>query len=402
MGNLKTLAVTSGLALLVLLLLEGSARLYLWQRVDGSAEKFCEQYFMWSDQVGYYADPVNQNPLLHPLGYKIIEGPEISLVRDSLIKQFRILTLGGSAVMGVDTDQRNNWPWVLQMYLLQYNHDFQTVVVNGGVSGGLSFQENAQAWALRNWDFDLVIISSGYNDLYYYFMDHDHYVDSQQAVVRRFSTINLWSEKLAAQSVAFASLRHWRLTHRKMPPVSEVHRQVLTRALSPADVETFLKILTVQVRETLHRYQKQNVPVIYIAQPFLTDIMRDRPLTAYEKGIYNHYMNDKGYDQKRWQQITATVFPKMVDVYREECRREGVAFIYMEPLMRNYNGIFRDDVHLHGGGINIMGEQVARIVQQQSLHRPAHGWMHIAQTRELKSSDTNETATQVYVRVITP
>lgn len=377
---------------ILMLAAEGVARLVLWQHTGHKLEAFRAQHFYWSGQVGNYVDGDRDNPYLHKLGYKLIAGPEFHLLRSP--GEYRILILGGSAVMGKDTDLDNNFPYVTQQYLERYDTDIKTRVVNGGVSGGLSYQENINLWGLRNYDFDLIVDFTGYNDLYYFFMDPEHHIASAAAFKRRFSLLNRVSERVAEHSVLFARLRYWRM-HRHPEPkeVSTSKRPIGSVVITEALLKQFENAYRAQLDTSLRLCQQQHKPLILIAQPFLTDLMRSRPLTAYEQGIYKSYLKDH---VAKWQEVVDKAYPVMLAVMRERCDAYNVPFVYMAPRIQQYNGIFRDDVHVHGAGINVMGAQVAELIQQKILDRSISGWLVYMQTRALKIDDTNETILQVY------
>jgi hypothetical protein len=200
------------LIILLHALAEGLARFALWENVNHSRENFRRRHFIWSGQTGHLAWEKN-NLLVNEFGLTKIEDEHFNLIRDPSKKEFRILVLGGSAVMGESREIGFNWPGELQKYLGKYNPDLHVSVLNGGFSGGLAFQERIQQQALWRYDLDLTIVYTGYNDLYYFFMDPPYFERSKTYWRDRRALVRKLSEFVAEKSVVFAWLRHEILRH---------------------------------------------------------------------------------------------------------------------------------------------------------------------------------------------
>ena len=362
-----------GALIILLLALLGAEGWCRWQLARASGfdrEKTREQQFFLSGQTGQYAN--DSNPLIHRLGYKRIKGPDFNLVRGADGHEYRIMVLGGSAVMGFDNQIGYDWPSCLYTVLQRYDSDWQFRVLNAGVSGGLSFHENMQMHALRNYDVDLVIVYTGYNDLYYYFMEPDHFWRSQHLCQKRLGWINRTSDILAQHSLLYATLRY-KIMQLKPPVVTQDQSRAPEpmQLLDDTHLKYFANHLQRQTTALLTQCRAMHVPVLYIVQPSLTDIERLRPLTNFEKAQRNRLVKNRGAD---WQRVTALGMPVLVDCIRSVCQAYDVPFVYFRSVVAPYSDLFYDDVHCHGIGMTVVGFEVAKLVQQKFLQRSTEGW----------------------------
>ncbi len=356
---------------------EWLARKWLLKHVGGDHEAYTRKHFAWSGQVGYY---YGQNIKLNdPLGFHVIAGPPFNVVRKHN-REFRILMLGGSAVEGFDTGPELNLPSELNRLLQQFNPDLEFHTLNGGVSGHLSFTENVQHWSFRNYDFDLVLVYTGYNDMYYFFMDPDYYARSEEYCHRRFSVLNQVSEHLAEKSLVFAWLRHKRVAARLLYEMVSQRRTTGWEALDASSITLFKENLSEQVRQIIERSQARSIPIIYLMQPYLTDLQRSRLLTHFEMEKKSVYLKDKN---AQWEAVVDSVMPAMVETVSGLCQQQGVPFIYFKDVISKYTDMFYDDVHLHGTGMSLAALELAKIVQQKVLKRSIEGWPIYGRTSAL-------------------
>ncbi len=143
--NLVISSASIALLLLSLLATEGTYRWICFQRLHRDPLALRQQHLIWSGQVGYYADASAENPLLHPLGYKIIDQRDFPLTTPSPT-DYRVLVLGGSAVMGKDTDRENNWSWVTLSALFVFGFFALLLAVVMVYGLGFAFFGFIQGW----------------------------------------------------------------------------------------------------------------------------------------------------------------------------------------------------------------------------------------------------------------
>ncbi len=352
---------------------EGAVRLWLWQRSGRNGELLWRQHLLWSGQTAYYAQ--SKNPLIDPLGFKKL--PNQVLTQRKHRNEFRILVLGGSAVMGWDNALGHDWPTDLRDALQRYNTDLYVNVVNGGISGGLSFHENMQLWALRHYGWDAVVVYTGYNDLYYFFLDPSHYRATQAAYQSRFQRLNLLSEEVAAHSIIFAYLRNRRVQRQLAPDKAVFATPFGARSVSPEELLEFQNHLKQQTAEVILSCQSRHIPLLYVIQPFLSDIQRLRPLTVDERKVKQAFLKQ---NELAWDSIVEKHMPLLVESIQSVCQTQGVPFSYFRDILSPYSEAFYDDVHNHKSAMAVIGLEVGRLVQEKILKRSTQAWMRYQPT----------------------
>lgn len=370
------------ISLLVLVGGELCFRLLLHYKLNFDPEAFRLQHFIWSGQVGYYAG--DANPMFHRLGYRIGDGAPFNLIRSG-DNEFRILVLGGSSVIGLDEGKGSDWPSLMGLILAAYNRDKKICVLNAGVSGGMSWHERLQAYKFRNYDFDLVIVYTGYNDLYSYFMEPNYAQASEKLFLQKTSVLARLSDDVADHCLSFAWCRYHVGEFRKRHAIyNSIQSQVLSTKLADADrLAQFGRYMDGQVSGLLHELSRERPrpQVLYMLQPFLSDIGHDRPLTTYETEKRDAYVKQLG---PQWDQIVRKGMPVLRDSVRRQCASTDVPLVDFKYQLATYIDLFVDDVHMHKNDMLIVGREVAAVVQQKIFNRSVLNWVRYKNKRHVE------------------
>ncbi|MBR74453.1 MAG: hypothetical protein CL872_05915 [Dehalococcoidaceae bacterium] len=91
-------------------------------------------------------------------------GAEFSIEKSS--DTFRVITLGGSTMVGAETTNDSTIPVILQKLIEKEKIGQKVEIINAGISGGNSSSEYSLIESkLKNYDPDLIIVYDGWNDI---------------------------------------------------------------------------------------------------------------------------------------------------------------------------------------------------------------------------------------------
>ncbi len=371
--GLVNLALAVLTPLLVFGTCEGLARFYVGQSVGWDRQAYELRQRQLSGQVGFLYRRPDVHQIIHPLGCKKSRWSNLTPTRVPGDKpQYRILVLGGSGVAGSEEKVGGDFPDVVEQMLAHYNPDFRFVVVNGGVWSGNSAMERMQLYHLRHYGWDLVIIYSGWNDLYAYSMKREKYLNDLSRTQRRLGHIGRFWFGLRERSMAVALLAHAvaRAPIQLGAPVDRFDARV---PLDPAHQQEFLDGVTRQTEPTLRLAQDMGVPLLFLLQSSATYTRQFRPLTDMEEKILQAFL---GSHKAYWTDVMHYFYPALDARLRTLCGQYGARYINFNTLSHPYHVLYYDDLHYAMAGMQKAGILVAEIVQTEYLHRSTAEWIH--------------------------
>jgi len=122
---------------------------------------------------------------LYSINSEGFRGPEFS--KDKPDNTYRIITVGGSTTFGSGVTDENTWPRILDKKLQSISESKNIEVINAGVNGIASFNENKLIKEkLIHYKPDLIIVYDGMNDVACKMPEHitKHHGDTKEAKIK--------------------------------------------------------------------------------------------------------------------------------------------------------------------------------------------------------------------------
>ena len=360
---------------------EAAACFYLASKAHWNDAVYQIRRLQTSGQVGYFYKAPDQHQIFDALGFKRSRWSVLTPRQDSHKKTFRVLILGGSAVAGSERVVGGDWPDIVESLLIQHNPDLQITVVNGGVWGGISATERRQLFNVRHYDFDLLVLYTGYNDLYYDAFHHHQYLHDLALTQRSLSPLGKAWYFMREHSVALSLVA-------EAYQVRRIHRALAKAPLQALEVpdplhwsdatrEQLLTAVDQQVSDTLQMAQDRQLPVYLLFQANATYTRKFRALSRDEETMLATAL---GAQQNYWTQTVTWVYPALEERMRHIAARfPNVTYLDFNQVSHHYQSMFYDDVHFGSGGMKIVGSKIATGIQIGYLKRGLNGWTDYAQ-----------------------
>ncbi len=353
-------------------LCELGARGWLWWLAGRNPETYRMRHYQLAGEVGYFYAREKPSYLFHELGFKNSDYSKFTLRRaHGQKKQFRILMLGGSAVAGGEKTL-HSWPYVMEFILRRENPDLDIMVVNGGIWAGISANERLQVFNLRNYDWDLIVNYSGYNDMHHFLMVHEEYLLNLRRTNQHLSALGRFWHHLKEHSVALSALSHVYVKNYHRMYTLEKYDFVRNVLPTPEKRQQFLDGLGIQLEDIFNMTAAQDVPVLHIFQGSYTYLRQFRPLLKTEWLYRRHNIAEPG---GYWDQRCDDYLPAMESYVQGLCDRyPQVTYVNFIKQVKDETHLYEDDVHFTSKGTIIIAEMVAKIIQTKYLKRSYEHW----------------------------
>ena len=355
-------------------LIEVGSRLILLAACDGNPDTYDLGRIQISGQTGYFYDKPDQHQIFTEYGFKKSRFTHFHVERWH-DHEYRTLVLGGSAVAGSEVNVGGDWSTFTEQLLRQHNADLDISLVNGGIWGGTSAFERMQTFNTRHYGFDLLVIYSGWNDLYSYSMKQSRYLKDMAQTRRRLSELGKFWFELRAHSVALGWIASLYDQQHPLNMGTGADRFDQKIPCTPENRQRFIKEYLGQLQDTLAMAHQQKIPVIFILQSSATYTRQYRPLSPIEESQIDTYISPyKDY----WSQLMSYYYPALGQAIKTECQKyPTVKFYDFAEFSHHYQRLYYDDVHYSTPGMYVIGWKVAALIQETIFHRSSKDWVEI-------------------------
>lgn len=331
---LSLVLINVGLIVLLLLLIEGVARIVV-SKEEGSQALFNDKDLRVRDRPFVVHHPTRGfalKPGFHNDIYSIDEnGFRGQKVPDSDLGSFTILALGESTTFGWGVDDNETYPYFLMQNLKQTA--LKPNVVNGGVPSYTSSQVRVYLSEILERKIiqpDLILISIMWNDIWY-------------------STIENWNENI----LIYQKPSDWIVYLNKYSHFFNTMMKILSEKTDKVDRynEKALLFYAANLASIAQECQKHHIPLVFIEPPFDADHMPEEGLNEF------HIRYSKPFFIK-----TAKAYHEMMHKVADQygipviSHRLGIQNLHQKPL-------FMDALHPASCGNKIMADDIAKLLQ---------------------------------------